>query len=203
MSKVKRSKELKELISSLGEEIRELKYGKKYQQIEKEYREKQKAFFEEVQPQLQELNTKLENLLEEQRELRKKKEPLKISNRLAKWLREYSRGVDWGYGGLLIREILDPEERFVIITNPGSTAGQGTPMGTHGYYYSKTMHWVADTFVEGSSWGSHQQNLEIKGKYILSNGRVMRKEVEGRLTKEKRQILLDAVEEYKKLRGIS
>ena len=86
-------------------------------------------------------------------------------------------GVDFGYGGIKIVWHSD-DERFVIITNKGATAGQGTAMGTHGYHYAPTEHWLVDT-KEGNSF-------HTTTKYFP---------VEGRLTKEKKQQMIERIKE--------
>jgi hypothetical protein len=59
-----------------------------------------------------------------------------------KWWKEYRSGIDFGSGGVYIRAI-SPCKKYVIVTNKGCTAGTGTPMGTMGYYYAPTSHWLA------------------------------------------------------------
>jgi hypothetical protein len=113
-------------------------------------------------------------------------------------LKEYISGIDWGYKYPIIKEILDSQERFVIITHPGSIEGQGTAMGAGGYYYSKTRHWVADTFLEGNLFNVEKNNSNI---IMPRTGRAT-SEVEGRLTKENKKKLLEELEEYKKLNNI-
>lgn len=115
----------------------------------------------------------------------KEKNELEVPDHLKKWLKEYSQGVDWGYGGLKIRWISD-DEKWCIITNGGGTAGQGTPMGTGGYYYAEASHFLGRTDYKG---GFSNRHGEIRG---------------GRLTNEVKKKLIalipDLEKENKKIR---
>jgi len=113
----------------------------------------------------------------------KLKKELKIPDCLSSWLFEYKRGVDWGYGGLVIVWISD-DGRYVIVTNKGTVTGTGTAMGSGGYYYAKAEHWAVDT--------------KCMVTYHAHSSKIADLVVKGRLTKAKKQQLLDAIDEYKK-----
>lgn len=82
----------------------------------------------------------VKNLLKFLKETKSRKK--NIHPNITDWLiRVYSSGIDWGYGGIKVTYV-HPENLFIIVTNKGSTAGTGTAMGTGGYYYSPSSHWV-------------------------------------------------------------
>lgn len=185
---MKTQQELKDRIKEIGEEIRNLRRAhwddKEYiKLIEKANKIKEK---------LENKNDKkIDKLRNEQSKLMEELEDKKLSKRiqlspyLLNWLKQYMQGVNWGYKNPFIVWHSD-DERFVILTHPGQTSGQGTPMGAGGYYYSASDHSLIDTKLD--SRGLHLNKLGYKiGEYV-----------EGRLTKEKKQILLDRLEEYKK-----
>lgn len=115
------------------------------------------------------------------KELKNKKEDgqIQLSEKIQKWFRNYLNGVDFGYKDPKIVWI-SPDERFVIITSPGGTAGTGTPMGTGGYYYAASTHWLSE-IIEGQSY--------------LSRGNSKFLEHEGRLTKEIKEKMITLAEQ--------
>lgn len=173
-------KAIKEKIKELEKSISDLrdyrKHIPKYCELEKKLADLKNRYWIKTYPKLDKISDEISSLKEELREMKKSRE-LKISPRLEQWLKDYNRGVDFGYGGIKIAWF-SKDERFVIITNKGGTAGQGTAMGAGGYHYSPTDHWVIDT-KEGNSYHNTKQHFRI----------------EGRLTKEKKQEMIDRIKE--------
>lgn len=191
---MKTQNELKERINKIGEEIRNL-HRAHYE--DKEYMKLiRKA--EKLKEKIEKKNeSKIQELYEERNKLREELEDKKLSKRiqlsdyLLEWLKQYMIGIDWGYKNPVIVWHSE-DERFVILTHPGGTSGQGTAMGSMGYYYSPTDHTLIDTKLNSRGVPSTQHKLGYKiGDYV-----------EGRLTKEKKQELLDRLEEYKKEKNI-
>lgn len=146
-------------------------------ELEKEIQQLRQQYFEENQSTIDCWESDLEALKDE---LKKKKseKALYIPEKLEKWFRKYKSGVSFGYGGIKIIWI-SPDERFVILTCPGATAGTGTAMGTGGYYYALSSHYLVDTLESDSHVG--------RNSYM--------KEVEGRLTKDAKKELIKLAEE--------
>lgn len=144
-----------------------------------------KAAWQEGQRSIREdLNTERRCLESDLKALKEKTE-FKVPDHLQKWLKEYSQGVDWGHGGLKIRWISE-DEKWCIITNGGGTAGQGTPMGTGGYYYAEASHFLGRTDYKG---GFNNRHGEIHGGKLTNE------------VKEKLIALIPALEkENKKIR---
>ena len=115
------------------------------------------------------------------KELKNKKEDnqIQLSEKVKKWFRNYLSGVSFGYKDPKIIWI-SPDERFVIITSPGGTAGTGTPMGTGGYYYAASTHWITEI---------------VEGKSYLDFGEVKLLEHEGRLSKEIKEKMITLAEQ--------
>ena len=107
-----------------------------------------------------------------------------MSETVQKWFDKYIRGIDWGYKEPKIVWV-SPDERFAIITAPGSTAGTGTAMGTGGYYYAASTHWLTD-IKEGGTYGG----FRYQGVDSLKD-----MEFEGRLTKEIKAKMIARAEE--------
>lgn len=104
---------------------------------------RRKEIAKDAVPKLEDVRSRLK-ILRSDLEYIKKQKVVGIPEDLQDWWKSYNSGIDWGYNGLKIRWISD-DHRFVIITNPGSTAGTGTVMGSLAYYYAATDHWIADT----------------------------------------------------------
>lgn len=111
----------------------------------------------------------------------KKKNEIEIPDELKQWWRKYGSGVNFGYGGIRIVWISE-DKKWVIITSKGGTAGTGTPMGTGGYYYAPSEHWLACTKL-GEYMGRPQNYF----------GRI-----EGRLTKERKKELINQIPQFEK-----
>lgn len=111
----------------------------------------------------------------------KKKNELIIPDEIVKWFREYGSGVNFGYNGIKIVWI-SKDKRWVIITNKGGTAGTGTAMGTASYYYAVTEHWLA---------------CVDKGRYLDRPTNCFGR-IEGRLTKELKNKLINSIPEFEK-----
>lgn len=116
-----------------------------------------------------------------------KKKP--FNEKLMKWFKyTYQRGVDFGYNGVSIRYV-DPANRYIIVTSNGSTAGTGTAMGTGGYYYAESDH-----FVAFPQFGDY-----LEGRLPDKPGRSANKRFEvrgGRLTNEVKNSLIKQANDY-------
>ena len=110
---------------------------------------------------------------------KQKQNDIELSPELKDWYRNWGSGVDFGYNGTKIVWV-SPKEDFVIITSKGGTAGQGTVMGTSGYYYSNTHHMLAYT----------------KTRRRYTEGNSYDKNYDGRLTKELKQKMLDDIDTF-------
>lgn len=127
---------------------------------------------DELYKEMEELNTRLLDI--------KKSKDLVIPDNVEQWLRGHYHGVDWGWGLKIVW--LSEDTRWAIITNKGGIAGQGTPMGSAGYYYARTEHWISPTFINIMGYNSD----------------LMFHRVEGKLTKEIKQKMIDAIPELEK-----
>lgn len=134
--------------------------------IEEKWQKKQESFRDDLETERRCLESDLKAL--------KEKGKLKVPDHIKKWLKEYSDGVNWGYGGLNIRWI-SKDEKWAIITNNGGTAGTGTAMGTGGYYYAEANHFLGRITERGSMYNKY---AEVEG---------------GRLTKEVKAKMLAAI----------
>ena len=192
---MKTQQELKDRIKEIGEEIRNLRRAHWDDKAYKQLMEKAEKIKEQIQ---KKTDKEIDKLRDEQRKLMEELEKKKLSRKiqlskyLEDWLWQYMQGIDWGYKHPFIAWHSE-DERFVILTHPEQTSGQGTAMCSMGYYYSSSAHYLIDTKLDSKGI---QNTPEIKlgykiGKYIYGDN-------EGRLTKEKKQILLDRLEEYKK-----
>lgn len=188
---MKTQKELKEEIQFLGDELRKLRKSPYKDKIYLKHKEKAderiEKLLEEQEPKENEIYGKLAELRKEL-EKRRLSKKIQLSKYLEDWLYQYMSGIDWGYKKPFIAWHSE-DERFVILTHPGQTVGQGTAMGAGGYHYSSSDHHLIDTKVDARGIRNTQH---IKLGYKIGSY------VEGRLTKEKKQILLDRLEEYKK-----
>lgn len=135
---------------------------KKADQLKEEYFKHNLPIIEQYRDQVYELK----------KELKKPVKELYISENLQEWFRNWKSGVDFGYKDPYIRWI-SPDEKYVVITCPGSTAGTGTAMGTSSYYYALTDHYLVEV-----KEGSRYININRDGSGILGS-------FEGRLSKEK------------------
>ena len=187
---MKNQKELKKEIQSLGDELRELRGSlykdKAYIKYSEMADKRLKKLREKIEPEEEKLNEKLIKLRKELEDKRLSGK-LQLSEKLTQWLRQYMSGIDWGYKNPVVVWHSD-DERFVILTHPGGTTGQGTVMGSGGYYYSPSDHTMIDTELDSGGRLSSENKLGYKiGNYV-----------EGRLTKIKKQELFNMLEKYKK-----
>lgn len=83
-------------------------------------------------------------LLEKEYEALIEESKPKLTEILMKWEKNIQNSMDWGYAEPCITHIM-ANGRFVILKVPGTIAGQGTPMGSGGYYYARTEHKLVDT----------------------------------------------------------
>lgn len=177
-------KDIKQEIENLDNQIFQIKkYPSEIIELEKKLYDMKNAHLDEVRPQVNVWKSDIEAL---KLELRKKKEEnqIQLSERVEKWLSKYTSGVSFGYAEPKIVWISE-DERFVIITSPGGTAGTGTAMGTGGYYYAASTHWLADT--------------TNPARYIGDGGKGNRwMEHDGRLTKEVKEKMIAYTEELRK-----
>lgn len=118
-------------------------------------------------------------LLKDELRAAKEAREIEVPEHIQDWLKEYHRGVDWGYGGLKIRWISE-DEKWAIITNGGTTAGTGTAMGVGAYYYANCSHFLG--CIEHSG-GMENRYGEIDG---------------GRLTQERKEALIARIPEIEK-----
>ncbi len=181
-------KDIKQDIDTLESQILDIKNVAKHCpeiiELETKARELRNSYWEEIRSQVSVWNSDIDAL---KKELKNKKEEkqIQISERVQKWLRHYLSGVSFGYNEPRISWISE-DERFVIITSPGGTAGTGTPMGTGGYYYAASTHWIAETTNDSKyiDWSDKKRN-----KY---------KEHEGRLTKDIKKQMIEFTENLRK-----
>jgi hypothetical protein len=153
-----------------------VKLEEQIQKIKENYREEINAQVNCWESDIQQLNKELKDKKEDNK--------LQLSEKVEKWFRHYKSGVSWGYKEPKIVWI-SPDERFAIITAPGSTAGQGTAMGTGGYYYASSTHWLTE-IVENGTYSSMRRDGVASLKEM---------EFEGRLTKEIKAKMIARAEE--------
>lgn len=137
-----------EEIKSLPKEVQEL-FNKAYAARDKYYKS-----VKEKREQTDKYITYCEKRIEEIKTAKQ----LSIPSDVEKWFKKYISGVDWGYNDPKIIHV-SSDNQFVIVRSSGGTAGTGTAMGTGGYYYAKTQHWIAK--VNGLNyidWGNSQKN---------------------------------------------
>ena len=163
-------RKIKENINRIKSEIKSLQ---SYNNIEgyKELNDKlykmKDEYNKKIYPELERMCNEMYILQDEYK--KPVKEKLIVPKHLQDWFIYWGRGMDFGYSDPYIKWISD-DEKYVIITCPGGTSGQGTAMGTSSYYYSQTQHYLIRT-LEGA-----QMFDRIKSKIV---------QYEGRLTKEK------------------
>ena len=89
------------------------------------------------------LKQEIQLLEKEYGELIEESKP-QLTEALSKWEKNIQDSMNWGYSTPYITHIM-ANGRFVILKVPGTIAGQGTAMGSGGYYYARTEHKLADT----------------------------------------------------------
>jgi len=151
---------------------------KKMEKIRREYREETDSQIDVWRSDIQALK----------KELARKKEDNKIqlSERVQQWFKKYLGGVSFGYKEPKIVWISE-DEKYVIITSPGGTAGTGTAMGTSGYYYASSTHWLTEIIEGGTYMGTSHRGINSPKWF----------EFDGRLTKEKKEEMIAFTEELK------
>jgi hypothetical protein len=152
----------------IQEEIRKLKDEIKdiYQRAE----DVRRNFVKENEITIQQKREKIAEL-EKSIEPKKRKE-LEIPENIQEWFRQYTSGINWGYGGIKIVYV-SPKQKYVIFSNKGAMGSTGSFWRPE-YFPSK--HWIVNT--------------EVKRGFGLGD-RIM--EFEGRLTKEKRQEMINYI----------
>jgi hypothetical protein len=187
MNKHRTQKEIKLDIEKIESDIDDIENYRKhipgYEEMEKKLQALRYKYMEDIRNQVNVWKSDVDALKKEIKNIKLDKE-LVPSDKISLWFRNYKGGVHWGYGGLKIAWISD-DERFVILTHKGGTAGQGTAMGTGGYYYAPSNHWIADTSIATGHRG-----------YGPSGNSFM--ETEGRLTKELKEKMIAHMEELRK-----
>ena len=164
-------KEIKTKIDKIESEIRNIQsynniegYKKLYDQLY----EMKNDYNKKIYPELQRMFAEAHDL---KREYEKPaKEKLVVPKHIQDWFRSWRSGINFGYAGAFIKWI-SLDEKYVIITSPGGTSGQGTAMGSGGYYYSRTQHYLVKV-IEGARYLDRGEGGRIS-------------QFEGRLTKEK------------------
>lgn len=183
---MKTKKELKDRLSKIKEEIQSLRNkhwkNKEYMSLIRKAEEIKEKIQKETDETIDKLQKEKYILEDELKNLEDKK--FNLSPYLNTWLNQYKRGIDWGYTKPFISWHSN-DERFVVLTHHGGTSGQGTAMGSMGYYYAPTTHTLIDTKRPTNGLHSNKLGFELKG------------DMEGRLTKEKLNSLLSKLEEYK------
>jgi len=194
-------KELKDKIKALEKERDELRHctDPEYLELMKKVRDIKDKWFKEKEPVRDDLYSQIQ-LTKQDLEAVKNKNKLHIPIEIEEWFRRYSSGIDFGYKPLKIRWISDCEN-WVIVTNPGGTAGTGTAMGTGGYYYGSAEHFLARVGNGEYSralvdLNTSEESYEPENSYPGWN---QYGEVEGgRLTKETKQKLIDMIPQLEK-----
>lgn len=186
---MKTQKEIRNKIKELTAAKEALLHNDELGKIQKEYRDKLDAYYKKIRPERDKIDKEIETLRKELNKRKDDKLPI-ISKLLEDWLSKYTSGVDFGPKGLTIKEVLDEQERFVLISNPGHLYWSGRGETSYG----KSTHWIVDTFV-CKSW--------LNSDYSTNGTKRVGSEVEGRLTKEAKKKLLDELEEYKKKNNIT
>lgn len=149
-----------------------------YKELKRKVREHEERWWKKNEAKREELQSQVRLLKDELRAAKESNE-IKIPDYIKAWLKEYHYGVDWGHGGLKIRWISE-DEKWAIITNGGGTAGQGTAMGTGGYYYANCSHFLGCIEHSGSM---DNRYAEIEG---------------GRLTQERKAALIASIPEVER-----
>jgi hypothetical protein len=182
----KTQKDINQEIKAVEAQIEDIKNIRKhrpeYAELEKKMEAIRRAYREETDSLVSCWESDIQAL---KKELKKKKEEnkLQLSEDVQRWFRKYLGGVNFGYKEPKIVWISE-DEKYVIITSPGSTAGTGTGMGTGAYYYAQSTHWLTEIFEGGTYLGSSRDS--VKSPTWL--------EFDGRLTKEKKEEMITFVE---------
>ncbi len=182
----KTQKDINQEIKAIEAQIEDTKNIRKhrpeYAELEKKMEAIRRAYREETDSLISCWESDIQAL---KKELKKKKEEnkLQLSEDVQRWFRKYLGGVNFGYKEPRIVWISE-DEKYVIITSPGSTAGTGTAMGTGAYYYAQSTHWLTEIFEGGTYLGSTRDS--VKSPTWL--------EFDGRLTKEKKEEMIAFVE---------
>ena len=116
-----------------------------------------------------------ENQLEEL----KIKNSLTIPESINKWFNDYKSGVDFGYKGIKIVWISD-DNKWVIISQGGTTYISDRT----GPKYGCSEHWLAK--ANGGRWSDGNSFCSIDGRWTRGS-------IEGRLTKEKKNNLINLI----------
>lgn len=189
MSDKRTQKQINDDIRAIEAQIDDIRDVRKHHpelvELEKNVYEIKQKHFEESQSLISCWNSDIDAL---KKELKRKKEENSIflSENVEKWFRKYLGGVNFGYKSPKIVWISE-DERYVIITSPGGTAGTGTAMGTGGYYYAPSSHWLTEIIEGGTYMGRSHRGINSP-KWM---------EHEGKLSKEIKQKMIDYTEELR------
>ncbi len=182
----KTQKDINQEIKAIEAQIEDTKNIRKhrpeYAELEKKMEVIRAAYREETDSLISCWKSDIQAL---KKELKNKKEDnkLQLSGDVQRWLRKYLSGVSFGYKEPKIVWISE-DEKYVIITSPGGTAGTGTPMGTGAYYYAPSTHWITEIIEGGTYMGSLHRGINSP-RWL---------EFDGRLNKEKKEEMIAFVE---------
>ena len=190
-------KDLHKEIQQLKTELRELRPSRYFESKYKEYaklldqvytlQQKRQQFeddhYDEYSEHLHTLQNKIQEL-ESIKVAAQKESAIKIPQEIEYWFyTHYCSGTSFGYGSNRnnIKIVyLSPDKKYGIVTNKGSVGWVG--IGT--FEYHKSSHWVIKI------------NIDIKQSHLTRNNHYG--EIEGRLTKEKKQDMLNLIDQLRK-----
>jgi len=188
MNTKRTQKDIKLEIENLEKQIDDIKDIRKQRPdiaiLEDQVRAMKQSYMQEIESSVTCWRSDIQYLKKEL-ENRKKDGEIYLNERISKWFRQYIGGIDWGYKDPKIVWI-SPDERFAIITSPGGTAGTGTAMGTGGYYYASSTHWLTE-IKEGYAYFGRRTGVAGEASKWLEH--------EGRLTKEVKEKMIKFAEE--------
>lgn len=165
-------KQIKEEILKLKQSIPDYNNDERYRKMWNELHAYRKEFEEKNFKKKSDI---LKAISEYEKELEniKKNKAIVLPKTIQVWFDVYKRSADFGYSGLKISWI-SPDEKYVIVSQGGTSYASGMSRN-----YGCAEHWISD--LESDNW--------INSKKYPS--------VEGRLTKEKKQYLIDELKRIK------
>lgn len=169
-----KEKSIKAQIKEIKEQIETIKSdtanNEELAKLRKAYYEKKDELYKEECKKTESLYKKIDELAEAYgKELKKKRE--EIPEKIKEFVSNVSRGTDYGPKGLVVIWWSE-DNRFVIVTQPGSTGWCGR--GETKYYPSK--HYLCDS----SKINENKYGFSAFQESIIE-------EIEGRLSKEQKQ----------------
>lgn len=153
----------------------------KIAELKKQLSDAQNKFYDSVRSKNDALWGKICELKKELRQLeieKIEKAKKELPEKILTWWEKYRAG----FAGSERWKIqwYSATQRFVIYSYSGGITGQGTAMGVMGYRYNPATHTLIDIETSGG--------MGTMGNHI--------KRIEGRLTKEKKQELIDCINPY-------